>query len=127
VKDPCVLVTAADAGAALGASVQPSTSSFTGVYQQCSYSTSVGTSGDSTVVIVTSRLIDKAGFDASVKQGTGEISPLAGVCQGAYVSGSVVLAWQHGTEVDVRIFGMPASGDAVATATKLVTTACGRV
>jgi hypothetical protein len=127
VQDPCVLVTASDVAAVLSAPIQPSTSGFTGVDQICTYSTPEDSAGDATVVNVIDRLIDRAGFDASVKQGTGEISPLAGVCQDACVSGSNVLAWKNGTEVDSRIGGMPAGGDAVAAGTKLVTDACAKL
>jgi len=38
-----------------------------------------------------------------------------------------VLAWKNGTEVDSRIVGMPAGGDAVAAGTKLVTGACAKL
>jgi hypothetical protein len=127
VKDPCVLVTASDVAAVLNVSIQPSTSSFTGVEQACPYDSPEDSAGDATVVTVTDRLIDKAGFEASIKQNTGAVSPLAGVCQDAYKSGSVVLAWKNGTEVDSRIFGMPAGGDAVAAGTKLVTDACAKL
>jgi hypothetical protein len=127
VVDPCVLVTAADVSAAIGATVPPSTSDFTGTFQICSYSATVDSAGDATVVIVLSRLIDKVGFDASTKGGTGEISPLAGVCQDAYVSGSKVFGWKNGTEVDASVDGMPAGGDPVAAVTKLVTGACARL
>jgi hypothetical protein len=127
VKDPCVLVTASDVSAVLKASIQPSTSSFTGVFQACPYASPEDSAGGSTSVTVTDRLIDKAGFEASIKQNTGAVSPLAGVCQDAYKSGSVVLAWKNGTEVDSRIFGMPAGGDAVAAGTTLVTDACAKL
>ena len=127
VKDPCLVVTASDVSTVMGATVPPSTSLFTGVYQACSYATPENSAGQSTVVIVTDRLIDKAGFEASVKQNSGQPSPLAGVCQDAFVSGSNVLGWTNGTEVDSRISGMPAGGDAVAAGTKLVTGACAKL
>ena len=127
VADPCVLVTAADVSAALGVTVAPSTSNFTGTYQICSYTTPQDSAGDATVVIVLSRLIDKAGFDANAKQSTGEIAPLPGVCQDAYVAGSKVYGWKNGTEVDASVDGMPAGGDPVAAVTKLVTGACARL
>jgi hypothetical protein len=121
------LVTASDVGVVLNTSIQPSTSSFTGIYQSCTYASPEDSAGDSTSVTVTDRLIDKAGFEASIKQNTGAVSPLPGVCQDAYVSGSVVLAWKNGTEVDSRIFGMPAGGDADAAGTKLATDACAKL
>jgi hypothetical protein len=127
VKDPCVLVTASDVGAVLNASIQPSTSEFTGVSQACPYTSPEDSAGAATVVNITDRLIDKAGFEASIKQNTGAVSPLPDVCQDAYVSGSKVLAWKDGTEVDSVIIGMPAGGDAVAAGTKLVTDACAKL
>jgi len=93
----------------------------------CTYSAPVDSGGDATVVIVLSRLIDKAGFDANAKQSTGEIAPLPGVCQDAYVAGSKVYGWKNGTEVDASVDGMPAGGDPVAAVTKLVTGACARL
>lgn len=126
VADPCVLVTAADVSAALGTTVPPSTSGFTGIFQACAYATPEGSAGDSEIVNVTDRLIDKAGFEASVKQSTGA-SLLPSVCQDAYASGSNVLAWKNGTEVDTRILGTPAGHDAIEEATKLVTGACAKL
>ena len=122
-----MLVTGSDVAAVLGTSVEQPSDGFTGIFQICTYATPVDSVGDSTSVSVTSRLIDKAGFEASIKQSTGEMSPLAGVCQDAYVSGSNVLAWKNGTEVDSRIGGMPAGGDTVAAGTKLVTDACAKL
>jgi hypothetical protein len=121
------LVTAPDVAAALNASVQPSTSEFTGIDQACPYASSEDSAGDAIVVNITDRLIDKAGFEASIKQNPGAVSPLAGVCQDAYTAGSNVLAWKNGTEVDAVIVGMPAGGDAVAAGTKLVTGACAKL
>ncbi len=125
--DPCALVTAADVSAAVGKTVPPSTSDFTGIYQACAYNTPEDSAGGSEVVNVTDRLIDKAGFEASIKQNTGAVAPLPNVCQDAYVAGSNVLAWKNGTEVDARIVGTPAGHDAVAEGTKLVTGACAKL
>jgi hypothetical protein len=127
VADPCALATAADVSAALGATVPPSTSEFTGTYQICNYATAEDSTGDATIVIVLSRLIDKAGFDANAKQSAGLLAPLPSVCQDAYVAGSKVYGWKNGTEVDASVDGMPAGGDPVAAVTKLVTGACARV
>lgn len=119
--DPCALVTPADAATALGGSVPPSTSSPTGIYQSCAYATASGAT-----LIVTTRSIDRAGFDTGVLQNPGAPpSPLAGVCQDAYTIGSAVWSWQNGTEVDAHILGT--SGDSLAAAKQLITTACGRV
>ena len=115
--DPCVLVTAADASAALGVSVDPATSEFTGVYQSCAYVT------DSQNMIILTRQIDRAGFDAAVAQNPSP-SPLPGLCQDAYVISSNVWAWQNGTEVDARVVG---TTDLLPAAKQLVTLACGRL
>jgi hypothetical protein len=120
VKDPCTLVTAADAGTALGGTVPASTSSFTGIYQACSYATSAGNN-----LTVTARRIARAGFDASVKQQTGTWTPVAGLCQDGYVVGSNYFAWQNGTEVDARF--VPAIDNLATIAKTLLTTACSRV
>ena len=122
--DPCTLVTAADVSAVVGATVPPSTSEFTGTYQSCAYNTPEDSAGGSQVVNVTDRLIDKAGFEARIKQDPGAIAPLPNVCQDAYKAGSDVLAWKNGTEVDALLVGTPAGHDAVAEGTKLVTGAC---
>ena len=122
VVDPCVLVTAVDAQAALGGPVDPSTSSFTGTYQACSYATASGQN-----LIVTTRTIDRAGFDAAVAQiprPGPDPSPLAGLCQDAYIVGSNVWAWQNGTEVDARVLG---TVDLLPAAKQVITIACGRL
>jgi hypothetical protein len=120
VVDPCVLVTAAEAQAALGGSVDPTTSSFTGVYQACSYTTASGQT-----LIVTTRTIDRAGFDAAVAQiPRPDPSPLAGLCQDAYIVGSNVWAWQNGTEVDARVIG---TVNLLPAAKQVITIACGRL
>ena len=115
-----MLVTAAEAGVALAGPVAPSTSSFTGVEQACSYTTDAGGT-----LLVTSRLISRAGFETSIQQRTAEKLPLTGVCQDAYLSGSIVLAWKNGTEVDARLFAT--TPNFVAAAKKLAVTACTRL
>ena len=118
--DPCVLVTAADAQAALGGPVDPSTSSFTGIYQSCAYATASGQN-----VIITTRTIDRAGFDAAVAEGPGVTPvPLPGMCQDAYVISADVWAWQNGTEVDARVVG---TVDLLPAAKQLITLACSRL
>ena len=118
--DPCVLVTAAEAQAALGGPVDPSTSSFTGTYQSCSYATASGQN-----LSVTTRTIDRAGFDTAVAQLPGPApSPLAGLCQDAYITGSNVRAWQNGTEVDALVLG---TVDLLPAAKQVITIACGRL
>ena len=118
--DPCVLVTAAHAQAALGGPVDPSTSSFTGIYQSCAYATASGQN-----VIITTRTIDRAGFDAAVAQGPGVTPvPLPGMCQDAYVISADVWAWQNGTEVDARVVG---TVDLLPAAKQLITLACSRL
>jgi hypothetical protein len=120
VKDPCTLVTAADASTALGGTVPASTSSFTGTYQACSYATSAGNT-----ITVTARLITRTGFDASIKQNAVAPTPAPGLCQDGYVAGSNYYAWQNGTEVDARF--VPAVSNLATLAKTLLTTACGRV
>ncbi len=120
VKDPCTLVTAADAGTALGAYVPASTSSFTGIDQACSYATTAGNT-----VTVTARLIAKAGFEASLKQLPVPVVLVAGLCQDGYVGGSNYYAWQNGTEIDARF--VPAVSNLPTLAKTLLTIACGRV
>ncbi len=120
--DPCVLITAADAAAALGGAVDPATSSFTGIYQSCSYATADGQN-----LIITTRTIDRAGFEAAVAQlpkPGPDPSPLAGVCQDAYTVGSNVWAWKNGTEVDARVLG---TVDLLPAAKQLITLACSRL
>jgi hypothetical protein len=122
VVDPCVLVTAAEAQAALGGPVDPTTSLFTGTYQACSYATASGQN-----LIVTTRTIDRAGFDAAVAQiplPRPDPSPLAGLCQDAYIVGSNVWAWQNGTEVDARVIG---TVNLLPAAKQVITIACGRL
>lgn len=120
--DPCVLITAADAAAALGGAVDPATSSFTGIYQACSYATADGQN-----LIITTRAIDRAGFESAVGQlpkPGHDPSPLAGVCQDAYTVGSNVWAWKNGTEVDARVLG---TVDLFPAAKQLITIACSRL
>jgi len=118
--DPCVLVTAADAQAALGGPVDPSVSEFTGVYQSCAYVTDSGQN-----VVITTRQIDRAGFDAAVAQGPGVTPvPLPGMCQDAYVISRNVWAWQNGTEVDALVVG---TVDLLPAAKQLITLACSRL
>ncbi len=125
--DACKLITGADVAAVLGTPVDTPSDGFTGIYDICTYATAEDSAGGATSISITSRLIDKAGFEASIKQNTGEVAPLAGVCQDAYSSGSNVLAWKDGTEVDARIFGSPPGHDPVAEGTKLVTGACAKL
>ncbi len=127
VPDACKLITGADVAAVLGTPVDTPSDGFTGIYDICTYATAEDSAGGATSISITSRLIDKAGFEASIKQNTGEVAPLAGVCQDAYSSGSNVLAWKDGTEVDARIFGSPPGHDPVAEGTKLVTGACAKL
>ena len=119
VKDPCALITESDAAPVVGGKVAPTPTEFTGIYQSCTYA-----NGGSQLT-VTSRLISRAGFEASIKANPGAVKPLPGVCQDAYSAGSVVLAWKSGTEVDSRLFG--STGDPVAAGKSLVAAACSRL
>jgi hypothetical protein len=104
---PCTLVTAADARASLGASVEKSKLPEAGLYQSCRYSTK--TSKD---LVVLARPLGKSDFTKSAKANPGPIVAVPGIGDAAYSvggGGTTLLVWKNGTELVISIHGVGAA------------------
>ena len=99
--NPCKLVTATDAKAALGSAVGKPHLLAAGLYQSCTYST---TSSKRLVVLV--RQLGKSAFTKSAKANPGPVVAVSGIGSSAYsVGGASLLVWKNGTEASFSIFG----------------------
>jgi hypothetical protein len=117
VKNPCKLVTAADAKRALGgASVKPTTPQTVGLYQGCTYISKGGT------VVVQDRLLGRSNFDKSAKANPGPVAHVSGIGSDAYTvkGGFGLLVWKNGTSVTLLVIGPKNAAAAEKTLGKVV-------
>jgi hypothetical protein len=101
---PCTLVTADDAGKALGGKTAKGKAQTLGLYKACTY-----TRGRRTVTVLV-RQIAKATFEKSAKKNPPPVFPIPGVGDEAFSTGggSSLLVWQKGTEVTFTFAGFNA-------------------
>jgi hypothetical protein len=102
VKNPCKLVTVADAKHALSvATVSPTTAQKVGLYESCTYITKVGT------LVVQARLLNRSDFDKSAKANPGPVAHVSGIGSDAYTvkGGFGLLVWKNGTSVTLLVIG----------------------
>jgi hypothetical protein len=99
---PCVLVTSADAGKALGTTVGKGTARTLGLYKACTY-----TKGRKTLTVLV-RQIDKTTFEKSAKKNPPPVFPIPGIGDEAFSAGggSALLVWKKGTEVTFTFVGV---------------------
>ena len=99
---PCALVTAADAGKALGVTVGRGKAQTLGLYKACTY-----TKGRKTLTVLV-RQIDRGTFDKSAKKNPPPVFPIPGIGDAAYSAGggSALLVWKKGTEVTFTFIGV---------------------
>ena len=99
---PCALVTAADAGKALGATVGRGKAQTLGLYKACTY-----TKGRKTLTVLV-RQIDRGRFDQSAKKNPPPVFPIPGIGDAAYSAGggAALLVWKKGTEVAFTFIGV---------------------
>jgi hypothetical protein len=99
---PCALVTADDAGKALGVKVGTGKSQTLGLYKACTY-----TKGRKTLTVLV-RKIDKAAFEKSAKKNPPPVFPIPGIGDEAFSAGagSALLVWKKGTEVTFTFVGV---------------------
>jgi hypothetical protein len=99
---PCTLVTAADAGKALGGKVGQGKAKTLGLYKACTY-----TSGRKTLTVLV-RQIDKSTFEKSAKKNPPPVFPIPGIGDEAFSAGagSALLVWKDGTEVTFTFVGV---------------------
>ena len=99
---PCVLVTAADAGKALGTTVGRGKAQTLGLYKGCTY-----TKGRKTLTVLV-RQIDKATFEKSARKNPPPVFPIPGIGDAAFSAGggSALLVWKKGTEVTFTFIGV---------------------
>jgi hypothetical protein len=116
--NPCKLVTAADAKAALGAPVGKPTLAAAGLYQLCTYSASTRK------LVVLTRRLSKPDFIKSAKANPKPVAAIGGIGSAAYSvgGGASLLVWKKGTEVTFSIFGSHAPLHAEEQLAKRVTT-----
>ena len=117
--NPCSLVTAADASAALGSSAPTGLHQPAGLFDACIYA-----AGAKSVVILV-RSIDQATFDASAKANPGGATPVTGVGSDAYNASQTLLVWQAGTEIGIQV--QAGSGDTLTTEKRLASAAVARL
>src|SRR5262245_33839540 len=102
-ENPCALVTAADAKAALGGSAGRGTQSSARVFDSCTY-----VRGKRTLT-VKSRVISRPGFDQAAKHIPGTSLGVPGIGDVAWVyfvpEGVSLALWKRGTEVVVAVTG----------------------
>ncbi len=110
-KDPCALVTAADARAALGGAAGAGTTGSARVFDSCTY-----TRGKQ-VLTVKTRAISRAGFDRAAKTITGTALGVPGLGAAAWVyfvpNGISLVLWKKGTEVAVNVTGAGAGASPI--------------
>ena len=99
---PCVLVTADDAGKALGVKVGAGKAQTLGLYKACTY-----TKGRRTLTVLV-RQIDKSTFETSAKKNPPPVFPIPGIGDEAFSAGggSALLVWKKGTEVVFTFIGV---------------------
>jgi hypothetical protein len=99
---PCVLVTASDAGKALGTTVGKGKAQTLGLYKACTY-----TKGRKTLTVLV-RQIGKAAFEKSAKKNPPPVFPIPGIGDEAFSAGggSALLVWKQGTEVVFTFVGV---------------------
>ena len=99
---PCVLVTASDAGKALGTTVGKGKAQTLGLYKACTY-----TKGRKTLTVLV-RQIDKATFEKSARKNPPPVFPIPGIGDEAFSAGggSALLVWKKGTEVTFTFIGV---------------------
>ena len=102
--NPCKLISAADAKAALGAAVGKPLLLPAGRYQSCIYTAS------SKRLVVLARTLGKSDFTRSAKANPGPVVAVAGIGSSAYSAGggASLLVWKNGAELAVSIFGIHA-------------------
>ena len=99
---PCALVTAADAGKALGATVGRGKAQTLGLYKGCTY-----TKGRKALTVLV-RQIDRGTFEKSAQKNPPPVFPIPGIGDAAYSAGggSALLVWKKGTEVTFTFIGV---------------------
>jgi hypothetical protein len=99
---PCALVTADDAGKALGVKVGAGKAQTLGLYKACTY-----TKGRKTLTVLV-RQIDKKAFEKSAKKNPPPVFPIPGIGDEAFSAGggSALLVWKKGTEVTFTFVGV---------------------
>jgi hypothetical protein len=99
---PCALVTTADAGKALGATVAKGKAQTLGLYKACTY-----TKGRKTMTVLV-RQIDKATFEKSAKKNPPPVFPIPGIGDEAFsaAGGYALLVWKKGTELTFAFVGI---------------------
>jgi hypothetical protein len=99
---PCALVTAADAGKALGVTIGRGKAQTLGLYKACTY-----TKGRKTLTVLV-RQIDRGTFEKSAKKNPPPVFPIPGIGDAAYSAGggSALLVWKKGTEVTFAFIGV---------------------
>ncbi len=99
---PCALVTADDAGKALGVKVGTGKSQTLGLYRACTY-----TRGRKTLTVLV-RKIDKGTFEKSAKKNPPPVFPIPGIGDAAFSAGggAALLVWKKGTEVTFTFVGV---------------------
>jgi len=106
-KNPCALVTAADAKAALGGDAGQGTQSSARVFDSCIYAKGKRT------LSVKSREITRAGFDQAARHIPGTLLGVPGIGDVAWVyfvpNGVSLALWKNGTEVVVGVKGAGAA------------------
>ena len=110
-KNPCTLVTAADAKAALGGAAGAGTKDSARVFDSCTYA-----KGKRTLSVKT-RAISRAGFDRAVKHIPGTSLGVPGIGDVAWVyfvpDGVSLALWKRGTEVVVAVTGAGAGASPI--------------
>ena len=99
---PCMLITADDAGRALGVKVGAGKAQTLGLYKACTY-----TKGRRTLTVLV-RPIDKSTFEKSAKKNPPPVFPIPGIGDEAFSAGggSALLVWKKGTEVVFTFIGV---------------------
>lgn len=99
---PCALVTADDAGKALGVKVGQGKAKKLGLYKACTY-----TKGRKTLTLLV-RKVGKATFEKSAKKNPPPVFPIPGIGDEAYSAGagSALLVWKEGTELTFMFVGV---------------------
>jgi hypothetical protein len=99
---PCALVTADDAGKALGIKVGPGKPRTLGLFKACTY-----VKGRKTLTVLV-RQIDKGTFEKSAKKNPPPVFPIPGIGDEAFSAGggSALLVWKKGTEVTFSFAGV---------------------
>jgi hypothetical protein len=98
---PCALVTADDAGKALGTKVGRGKAQTVGLYRSCTY-----VKGRKALRVLV-RQIDKRTFEKSAKKNPPPVFPIPGIGDEAFSAGAgtALLVWKSGTEVTFMFVG----------------------